>query len=101
MTRKRTITIKVDASLYAEANTVLKDRGTDIDTWVQLQLRAFAKGGKALIHLSDKMPFGKYQGELVENVVRADTKYAAWMVSQDFSSKYHPDVLALVSELSQ
>jgi uncharacterized protein (DUF3820 family) len=97
--KQRSITIKVDLTIYKDATATLKARGTDVETWFRLQLCAFAKSGKAILSLTDKMPFGKYQGALVEDVVRADTKYATWMVAQDYSTKFNSDVLGLIQEL--
>lgn len=99
--RKKSVSIKVDATVYNQAAEVLKSRGTDIETWFKLQLRAFSRSGKSLLCLKDKIPFGKYAGELVEDVVRADTAYAIWMVAQNYTTKFDTDVHQLVQELGE
>ena len=34
------------------------------------------------------MPWGKYKGKLVKDVIAFDLKYAQWMYKQDFISKF-------------
>ena len=99
--RTKSIAVKVDALLYKEATTVLKSRGTDIETWVTLQLRAFAKSGKSMLGLRDKISFGKYQGALVEDIIRGDLKYAIWLLGQNGSIKWESAVLELAHQLSE
>lgn len=100
MSRKRNITLKVDSDLYKTVNDALKAKGTTIEAFISLQLIAATKISKAIIDLKDRMPFGKYQGALVEDVIRGDTSYALWLISQDGSRKFSGEVINLVNELS-
>ena len=101
MSRQRNITIKVDSDLYKQINEQLKAKGTTIEVFIRLQLIAGLKVSAQCLGLKDKMPFGKYAGASVEDIVRGDTKYAAWLVSQDGSKKFHGDVINLITELNQ
>lgn len=98
--RKKSVSIKIDANIYNSAAEVLKTRGTNIETWIMLQLRAFSNGGPTLLSLKDKMPFGKYAGAIIEDIVRGDLRYVTWMLAQDFATKYDSDVHGLASELA-
>lgn len=99
--KTKTVSVKLNAASYQLAKEVLKARGTDVDVWINLQLRSFARTmGKNLYTLKDKMPAGKYMGEQIENIVRADLPYMVWMLGQDFKTKYDADVHRLVGELS-
>lgn len=99
MSRAKMVTLRLDAELYAKASKTLKARGTDIDTWIKLQLKAFSGANVGLLKLNDKMPGGKYIGECVEDVIRVDLSYAKWMMKQDWATKYDTDVHELVNEL--
>lgn len=99
MPRQATITIKLDSALKKSVIALMKERGTTIETYVRLQLRAMT-GDKAMLCLSDKMNFGKYYGEPVEDVVRANPGYIRWIITKaENGCKFGPDVLALLEEM--
>ena len=54
-----------------------------------------------MLTLADKIPFGKYSGELVEDICRADPAYVEWMAANATSAKFDVDVLGLLSQLSE
>lgn len=99
MARYRNITVKIEADLYKEVQAQFKQRGTAIENFVKLQLIAFAKN-KTIIDLGDKMPFGKYAGALVEDVIRGDPKYSMWLMSQDFATKLSSDAMELIQNIN-
>lgn len=100
-TRKKTVSIKVDATMYSAAKIALAARGTDIDAWVNLQLRTFARSTKIMFDLKDAMPMGKYLGANIEEIIRVDPAYMRWVLEQDFKKyKFTPAVIALISELT-
>ena len=45
------------------------------------------------------MSFGKYRGEVVETVVRADPSYIDYISRVSERIKFHPSVLLLVADL--
>lgn len=99
MPRSRKISVKIDSSVYAAAAATLKARGIGLNTWLTLQLRAFACASKPIVGLADKMPFGKYYGDTVENVVRGDLAYATWMLDH-WPDRYTSEVHELANELN-
>lgn len=101
MAKQKKVNIKVDAGVYAAAAKTLKDRGTDLDTWVNLQLRAFARTTKNMLTLKDKMQTGKYFGSTVEEVVRVDPGYMVWTLQQShFRTRYGQDVYELLQSIT-
>lgn len=100
MSRKRNITIQVDSELYKEVMASFKARGTDLQTFVELQLRAFSSSkAKSNMDLGDLMPYGKYRGARIEDIIRGDLGYAVYLVGQD--AKFSGASLELIKELSK
>lgn len=93
------VRLELDETLVKRVNDVLGARGTDLATYVRLQLRAF-RSAMSLLSLDDKMPIGKYTGELVEDICRADPSYVEWLAANATSAKFDVDVLDLLSSLS-
>lgn len=77
----------------------MKERGTTIETYIRLQLRAMTVD-KSMLKLADKMNFGKYYGELVEDVVRANPSYIRWLVCESTNGcRFDSDVLELLESM--
>lgn len=92
--------IPVTKDIVRTVEAIFKDRGVTVETWIALQMRALARyGGKTMIGLKDKMQAGKYTGELVDTVCRADTSYMAWTLGK-FGKRYEPEVFQLVELLN-
>lgn len=100
MARKASITIQLDGALKKQVQQMMKDRGTTIETFVRLQLRAMTVSN-SMLTLHDKMNFGKYSREPVEDVVRANPDYIRWIVNQSATKecKFDADVLELLTKL--
>jgi len=88
----------LNKELVAQVTETLEARGTNLATYVQLHLRAFSRS-KAILGLSDKMSFGKYFGEVVENIVRADPGYIVYCIGLNGSTKFGVDVMELLEAL--
>lgn len=99
--KKKPVTrISLPKDLVDEVNGMLAPRGTDVQTYLRLQLRAFRRA-KNILELADKMPFGKYQGEIIEDVVRADPGYVNWLLVNHDKVQFAPEVTALIEELDK
>lgn len=97
----RSITFRLDDAVLAKAEAVLTDRGTDIKSWMALQIGALSKVTKPVVGLVDPMPFGKYLGAKVEDVVRGDPSYAKWMLqTEGTADRFNQEVVQLYVELS-
>jgi uncharacterized protein (DUF3820 family) len=44
------------------------------------------------------MPFGKYKGKLVKDIVEFDPRYASWLAKQDFCTKFE-DIYAVIKDV--
>lgn len=99
MARQATLTIKLDGALKREVTKLFKERGTSVETFIRLQLKAMTCD-KTILRLEDKMNFGKYYGEPVEDVVRTNPGYVSWILANSSTPKFGPDVIALLEELN-
>lgn len=92
-------TISLPKKLVAKANELLKERGTDIETYLRLTASAFVNTFRPL-ELSDIMDFGQYKDSAtVEEACRVNPKYIAWLIAVSSRVKFAPEVLELVEEL--
>ena len=44
------------------------------------------------------MPFGKYKGDYVSDVMRHDTRYANWLINQDWMKEKFPSLLVAINK---
>lgn len=95
-----TAPIYLPASLIAEATEKLGEREIELETFVAIYLRMVLRS-KTILDLEDIIPFGKYQGEIVEHIVRIDPSYVQWLITQDGRTKFKPDVILLCAEIQQ
>lgn len=92
--------VSIPAKLVRDIKPVLAARGLSLDEVVRLYLRSMVTSvarSKALA-LTSQFPFGKYQGELVEVVARAEPGYIQWLVANSNSVKFEPEVLLVVEQ---
>ncbi len=92
--------VSIPADLVRSIKPVLAARGLTLDEVVRLYLRSMVTSvarSKALA-LTSQFPFGKYQGELVEVVARAEPGYIQWLVANSNSVKFDPEVLLVVEQ---
>jgi hypothetical protein len=93
------VMVAVPVALAAKATFILEQHGSDLETFVRLQLGAFCRV-RVSMKLADTMSFGKYIGEKVEDVVRTDLRYMVYILGLEGASvKFGSDVLNLVNEL--
>lgn len=101
MTGKVYLKVEVPQKLALEVEQLLLTKGLSLDDTVRLYLRAMvtsSERNKAL-GLDSEMPFGKYKGELIEVVLRAEPNYVSSLVSNGKSIKFQPEVLELLKEI--
>jgi len=90
--------INLPVKLVTELEPVLATKGLSLDEAVRLYLRSLvttSARGRAL-ELDSVMPFGKYQGEVVEVIVRAEPSYIRFLIANVESCNFTPAVLALL-----
>jgi hypothetical protein len=97
------LVIQIPSELLGDLEPLLIQRGLSVEEVIRLYLRSLVNGAKRsrAVSLSDDMPIGKFKGEKVETVIRAEPGYVSWLAGNIESFKLAPDALALVEELAQ
>jgi hypothetical protein len=94
----RQVRVNIPTDVYNTIERLMKDRGSTVHKWIELQLIALSRS-TGLIRLKDKMPFGKYNGATVEDVVRCDPKYIEWLLTNSTTARFDFEVNELVAEV--
>lgn len=93
----KTIALRFDVRLIHSVQKVLDKRGIDVKTYIEMYLRSLSRDRLAPLLLADVLNFGKYTGEVVETVCRADPKYIDYIIRS-----HEPDkMLRFDSEVNQ
>lgn len=75
--------LRMPVRMVRDLEILALDRGISVDKLVQIhldKLLAQAQGTKEKIYnLRDTMDFGQYKGYKVEEIVRGDPRYMAWL----------------------
>lgn len=77
-------------------------RGIAVEQLVAVHMNAVANAYKKskIIRLIDFMPYGKYQGALVEDMIRADPRYVNWLAGTSDIFVLDEEATQLLKELS-
>jgi antitoxin component of RelBE/YafQ-DinJ toxin-antitoxin module len=97
------VKVRVEPRLADRIQPMLAARGLTLDQAVGLYLRAMinsSERSKAL-RLTDAMPFGKYEGEVVETIIRAEPGYIQFLIANSAHARWDPEVLRLLEELTE
>jgi hypothetical protein len=97
----KTQKIDLPTKLVSQARERLDGRGITLEEYLRLHLRVMVRTPPSILALTDEIPFGKYRGEIVEVVCRADPGYMTWMVAQNGKTQFGLDVLQLLSGLAE
>jgi antitoxin component of RelBE/YafQ-DinJ toxin-antitoxin module len=95
--------VKLPLKLANDVEEILFKRGLTMDEVVRLYLRSLVTASKRnrALRLDSIIEFGKYNGETVETIVRADPSYVNWLVSTSTKIKFDPEVLELLERLAE
>lgn len=91
--------VSLDANLLRAVDSVLQSTGSSAADYLELQLIKFTRT-KAIHGLDDKLTFGQYEGLEVMHVCQTDLSYMYWLVVEQKSNKFKPEVKAYVEELA-
>lgn len=94
--------INVSKALTEQLEPLLKERGLTLDQAVGLYLRGMVNTSASAraLRLADTMPFGKYEGETVETIVRAQPDYIKFIMGLG-KTRFDPEVLGLLEKLTE
>ena len=75
--------VEIPDGILAALEEIARIRGISVEDIVRLQLtgyvNAFERG--KVIGLHDKMPYGKYEGLLLKEIILGDPRYIAYLIS--------------------
>lgn len=94
----KTFEIALPKILASEVEDILAQRSMTMSEYVAVALRAMPKDATVL-YLDTLLPFGKYRGETVEMVTRADPAYIIWMSENVGRVRIADNVTHLANEL--
>lgn len=98
---KTQLKVNVDQSLLKRLGSILAERQLTLDQAVGLYLRGMVNSSASAraLRLQDEMPFGKFQGVLVETILRAQPDYIKFINAQG-RTRFDPEVLLLLETLT-
>ena len=96
------VKVRIDPKLAHRVEEFLAARGLTLDQAVGLYLRAMinTSARARALRLADVMPFGKYQGEVIETILRVQPDYIAYLVANSTNVRWDPEVLKMLEEIS-
>lgn len=97
---KKVITVPNDlAEVLSEMSSL---RGIDVEQLVIVHMTSVVNAYKnsKIMRLTDTMPYGKYRGVLVEDVIRSDPRYTNWLASTSNIFVLDEEATELLKELS-
>lgn len=98
---KAQLKVNLDTGLLTKLEPILKERGLTVDQAVSLYLRGMVNSSAAAraLRLTSIMPFGKYEGEVVETILRAQPDYIQFIIGLG-KSRFDPEVFQLLETLT-
>lgn len=92
------LVVELPDRLAGQLEAVLLKRGLSVDEVVRLYVRSLVTTCERLAALGvhSEMPMGKFKGEEVGVIIRADPGYITWMLANSSSFKLAPEALALL-----
>lgn len=100
MVKHQSITIKIQKDLFKESTAYLKVREITFERWVEVQLRVLLhQHDRANLTPTSGMPFGKYQGAMVGDVIRTDPAYITWALDNCKGFSLNDESQAILSTI--
>lgn len=89
-------------SLALKLHEISQLRGISVENLVIAKMTALCNQYEKskVLSLHHTMPYGQYQGLLVEEMIRADPRYVNWLASESDIFTLDDEALALLTELS-
>lgn len=93
-----TITLVVPQALLSKGIDTLEGRGTSLDDWFRLKLKGLVRK-PTYYELVDRYTFGKFKGEILEDVIRAEPTYVVWCIREVEGFCLAPAALELLQDM--
>lgn len=91
--------VRLPIELMARLVGIAEQRGTDIPMMLEFMLRDREALKVRVLKLKSKMPFGKYEGLLVEDVIRNNVNYARWIEANVDKVEFDNDCIDLIERM--
>lgn len=100
MASKAQLKIEIPLPLLAKLEPIIKERGLTVSEVCGLYLRSLVTTSERnrALDLDSEMPLGKFKGEQVGVVIRAEPRYVAWLLGTTTSFKLGPEALQLLED---
>lgn len=92
-------TFSLDTDLVVAATEKLAERGLSLTEYLSLHLRLLVRSNTKVLGLDDALPFGKFAGERVETVARAEPGYILWLI-QNAKGRFDEPTQQLIDDLT-
>jgi len=91
------LVVNLPDKLYAELEGILVERNLSFEEVVRLYCRSMVttNARTMALQLGSEMPFGKFKGEPIDVVIRADPGYVGWMLANNERFILAPEALQL------
>ncbi len=91
------LVVNLPDKLYADLESILIERNLSFEEVVRLYCRSMVttNARSMALTLGAEMPFGKFKGEPIDVVIRADPGYVGWMLANNERFLLAPDALQL------
>ena len=87
--------------IIKSAKQILAKRKSSLESYIKIQLYALVKiKDNSILHLNSKMPFGKFTGLTVEEIVKNDPNYMNWILNNQKTNRFDVTVIELVEQLT-
>lgn len=93
--------LQVDGGILSAMQEIAELRGMDVNKLIEMQLRMYVNAFERckIFGLDTIMPYGKYQNNRVEDIIRADPRYVNFLLSSPGSFQLDDECHALLEKL--
>lgn len=100
MTRvvQQEVTFQIPKTLLRKAEAILEARGSNLEAFIRLNLKSLVRCEK-FYGLADVMNFGKFRGEVIEDIIRGEPRYVAWCLREVAGFVLTIEALSLLEDM--
>lgn len=82
--KNRKLEVQIDEGILAALKEISDIRGIEVERIINIQLYSYISTFERskIYGLWEEMPFGKYRGIVIEEVIRTDPRYLNWLLSE-------------------
>lgn len=92
------ITVAIPENLLRQVEKALDQKGSDLEALIRTSMRRYVRMPD-LFYLDTPMSFGQYKDELIETLIRVETRYVLWCMENIHGFQLGGDAMALLDSL--